>query len=131
MERTGSIRFVTYLLSDCSTLVVLCLEKRIIHFVLCFVLLPFSADGESTIVCTEDFTVLGGGVTISNPLVVDGEVSCSYTHLLTADDVNDLERTAVVHVTAKDEHDYQVVASVTEVVSLSQVTFETLVETLL
>lgn len=85
--------------------------------------------GESTIVCTEAYTVLGGGVSITNALVVGGEVSCSYTLLLTADDVNNLERTAVVTVTAKDEHDYQVDASATEVVSLSQVTFGRTTET--
>lgn len=89
-------------------------------------LLAFPAEGGSTIVCTEAFTVFGGGVNISNPLVVDGEVSCSYTLLLTADDVDDLERTAVVTVTAGDEYDYQVTASATEVVSLSQVTFRRL-----
>lgn len=82
----------------------------------------YSAEGESTIVCTEAYAIFGGGVSISNALVVGGEVSCSYTLLLTAVDVNNLERMAVVTVTAKDEHDYQVGASVTEVVSLSQVT---------
>lgn len=88
--------------------------------------LPFSADGESTIVCTEAFAIFGGAVHISNPLVVNGGVSCKYTILLTAQDVDDLEKTAVVTVTARDEHDFHVTASATEVVPLSQVTLRQL-----
>lgn len=73
------------------------------------------------IVCTQDFTVFKNEVVITHSLVVDAEISCSYTHVLTADDVNELERKAIVTVTARDEYDYQVESSLTEVVSLSQV----------
>lgn len=79
------------------------------------------ADGESKIVCTQDFTVFKNEVTITDSLVVDAEISCSYIHVLTADDVNELERKAIVTVTARDEYDYQVESSFSEVVSLSQV----------
>lgn len=84
---------------------------------------PFAtpADGESTIVCIQDFTVFKNEVNITGSLAVDAEISCSYTHVLTADDVNELERKAVVTVTARDEYDYQVESSLSEVVSLSQV----------
>lgn len=82
-------------------------------------LLP--AEGESTIVCNEDFAVFQGSVHITDPLVPNGFISCNYTHLLTADDVNNLERRDVVNVRARDGYDYEVEASVTEVVSFSQV----------
>ncbi|CAM9249880.1 unnamed protein product, partial [Hapterophycus canaliculatus] len=83
--------------------------------------LAVSVDGKSTIVCSGDFIVFEGGVNVTDALVVDAEITCNYTHVLTADNINDLETEAVVKVTAKDEHDYHVEASATEVVSFSQV----------
>lgn len=84
--------------------------------------LSSAVDGESTIACNEDFVVFESGVNITDVLGVDGEIVCNYTHVLTADDVNYLETVAVAKVTAKDEYDYHVEASVTEAVSFSQVT---------
>jgi len=61
-------------------------------------------------------------VYITDPLVADGGfITCNYSYLVIADDINNLGKSAVVNVTAKDEYDYQVVASYTEAVSLSQV----------
>ncbi|CAM9230892.1 unnamed protein product [Scytosiphon promiscuus] len=86
--------------------------------------LAVSADGKSTIVCDEGFFESEGGVHVDDTLVVDGQILCNYTYVLTADDVNDLEVVTTVEVTAKDEHDYHVGASVTEAVSFSQASSE-------
>lgn len=79
-------------------------------------------DGESTIVCNGDYIVNKGDVNITGPLEVDKDISCSYTYHLTAEDVDNLERPSVVKVTGKDDYGYEVEASVTAEVSLSQVT---------
>lgn len=81
----------------------------------------FTGGGESTIVCNRDLIVNNGDVNITGPLEVDKAISCSYSYILTAEDVDNLERRAVVKVTGKDEYGYEVDASDTEEVSLSQV----------
>lgn len=99
------------------------MRKNLKHLFVYYACSLLTADGDSTIVCTaEDFIVNKGDINIAGPLAVDRDVSCSYTYILTADDVDNLERKAVVKVTGKDEYDYEVDASDTEVVSLSQVT---------
>lgn len=84
--------------------------------------LPACPDaGESMIVCDEAYSVFEETVTLADDLAVDGEIKCYYTYVLTAGDVDNLERRAIGTVIAKDVYDYQVVASDTETVSLSQV----------
>lgn len=97
--------------------------KQTHHRAECHTLSPslLAADGESAIVCNGDFIVNKGNVNITGPLEVDRDISCSYTYVLTAEDVDNLERNAVVKVTGKDEYGYEVDASVTAEVSLSQV----------
>lgn len=74
------------------------------------------------IVCSKPFTVSKDKVDIIDPLAVDMEISCSYMHVLTADDVDTLERQTTTTVIGKDVYGFQVEASSTETVSFSQVT---------
>lgn len=62
-----------------------------------------------------------GDIDIIGPLEVDRDMSCNYSYILTAEDVDNLKKKAVVKVTGKDEYGYEVDASATEEVSLSQV----------
>lgn len=84
-------------------------------------LLACTDAGESMIVCDEAYSVFKETVTLADDLAVDGEINCYYTYLLTAGDVDNLQRRATGTVIAKDVYNYQVVASDTETVSLSQV----------
>lgn len=77
--------------------------------------------GQSAIVCGESSTVFEDMVLFTAPLAVDAVITCSGTHVLTAADVDNLERTTIGTATAKDEYDYKVEASSSETVSLSQV----------
>lgn len=86
-----------------------------------FLLFSFPDDGKSTIVCREAFVVFGDATHLTQDLGLGKEISCSYSYVLTADDVISLERGAVGKVTASDPYDQPVEASDSKTVSLSQV----------
>lgn len=76
---------------------------------------------ESTLECNVNVTVAGNAVVLVDPLVVDDWFTCAAMHILTSDDVDNLERDSTATVSAKDVYDFEVSASDTEVVELDQV----------
>lgn len=80
-------------------------------------------DEVSTIKCPADVSVEYSGlaVVLTSPLAAGASVVCTGTYTLTAQDIDDLLRTNVVTVEARDNYDYEVEASVTDTVTLDQV----------
>lgn len=76
---------------------------------------------ESDLQCNVNFAVSGNAVTLADPLVVDNWVTCAAVHVVTFDDVENLERESTATVQAGDIFGYEVSASDAEVVVLDQV----------
>lgn len=83
------------------------------------------ADGESTLDCgTAAHSVEGNVVVLESELELAAEVTCTGSHVITAADVDNLERESSASVTAVDEYSTEVTASSTEIVVLDQVCAE-------
>lgn len=85
------------------------------------------SSGESNLSCDTTFAVDGDKVVLRSPLAVDGGVTCTGTHEVTASDVDNLERESTATVNAVDVYEYIVRATATTSVALEQVNkFETM-----
>lgn len=80
----------------------------------------FAADGDSSLDCDAAFSVAGSTIVLES-LAVNGLVVCTGTFMLSADDVDNLERESGATVAAVDKYGYSVGAAATALVVLSQV----------
>lgn len=103
------------------TVAVVCGLLRLPNSLSIAVCILYSGNGRSTVVCDKAFIVPRDSVTLAYPLAVDETVTCSGAYSLTVQDIDNLERITIGTVTAKDEYSYEVGASDTETVALSQV----------
>lgn len=71
--------------------------------------------------CDAEFFVDDSKVVLSSPLALDTVVTCNGTHVLTATDVNNLERRSSAVATAVDEFNEEIMAAATAVVVFEQV----------
>ncbi|CAM9789547.1 unnamed protein product, partial [Ectocarpus sp. 6 AP-2014] len=79
------------------------------------------SDGSSVLDCDVAFIVDGSEIVLPSPLSLDSVVTCNGTHVLTATDVDNLERRSGGIVTAVDQYDKEVSAAATVVVMFEQV----------
>lgn len=77
--------------------------------------------GESTLSCDIAFTVVGSAVVLSSPLVMGEWVTCIGSSILSASDINDLERDSSTSATAVDAYNFSVGAIATTHVAFEQV----------
>lgn len=81
----------------------------------------FLGDGTSVLGCDAAFSVDRSAVVLSSPLILNAVVTCNGTHVLTAADVDNLERRSGGAVTAVDEYSTEVSAEAAVVVVFEQV----------
>lgn len=77
--------------------------------------------GNSALDCDTGFYVYESSVVLTSPLIVNAVVTCNGTHVLTAADVDNLERESGGIVTAVDEYRTEVSAQAAVVVTFEQV----------
>lgn len=84
--------------------------------------ISYTGSGGSVLSCDSAFFVDGVAVVLSSPLGLGAVVTCTGTHELTAEDVDNLERRSDATVTAMDEYAKEVSATETDlVVTFAQV----------
>lgn len=85
-------------------------------------------DGSSVLGCDVAFIVDGSEIVLPSPLNLDSVVTCNGTHVLTATDVDNLERRSGGIVTAVDQYNKEVSATATAVVMFEQVSIQTVAD---
>lgn len=101
----------------------LCFLQRAVRlFVLPFSLPRVPGVGNFVLDCDAAFYVDESAVVLSSPLTLNAVVTCNGTHVLTAADVDNLERQSEGITSAVDEYNTEVSAEAAVVVTFEQVT---------